>query len=56
MINIQEKNELDNMQWLQKHSELNFKHIIFKRDIDKFTEEYINYITKNYNNLKKINL
>jgi hypothetical protein len=41
------------MQWLQKHSELNFKHIIFKRDIDKFTEEYINYITKNYNNLKK---
>ena len=44
MINRNE--ELNKMKWIIDRPK-------FTRDIDKFTEEYINYITNNYNNLKK---
>jgi len=45
---------LDNLYFINRDEKLDFRKIdINTQDIDKFTEEYLNYVTENYNDFKK---
>ena len=49
---VEDVEPIDNLYFIKREDVLDFRKINTK-DIDKFTEEYLNYVIENYNDLKK---
>ena len=51
---VEDVEPIDNLDFIKREDLLDFRKIDkYTKDIDKFTEEYLNYVIENYNDLKK---